>query len=99
MFMRFIALLLATLLTSCGGGDSGGPPDNGGDDLPFDNLNYVDSWSFPLTDNIEFDRQDFGDVIALSDKSLWYMTGDHSSGQDALGYHNVTIYDDADGFV
>jgi len=55
--------------------------------------------SFPYMDNIDFWRQQTGDVIALSDNSLWYITGRHSSDQDVLRSHDITIYNNGEDFT
>ena len=41
-----------------------------------DNSNvYVNEWNFPYSDNIYFIEQSTGDIISLSDRSLWQITG------------------------
>ena len=88
---------LSLILLGCGGG-GGGDSTHNDDTLPSNDLKYVSSWVFPYTDKIEFQRQGTGDAIALLDRSLWYITGTHSSGYDVLDSHDITISESADNF-
>jgi hypothetical protein len=72
-------------------GDMGGYwYNNACNSSPFDPL--VDNLTFPYTDRISFHRQRTGDLIALSNRSLWFIAGTHSSGYDVLDSHSITIY-------
>lgn len=83
-------------LTACGGGggskDNAQPPDGS----PSSGTPYpTASRPYPFSDRLTFQRQDTGDLLSLSDKSLWYIAGDYSGGYDALGEHSITLYEDS----
>lgn len=59
-------------------------------------VEYVGSITFPHKDNISFNSHTTGDTLALSDGSLWSIVGTHSSGQNVLHSHDVTIYTNTD---
>ena len=91
-----LCVVVSFSLIACGGG--GDTPTNNSDTAMPTNFEYPSSWVFPLTDNIEFQRQNTGDAIAFSDGSLWYITGTHSSGLDVGDNHEFTVYVSTDSF-
>ncbi|KPL94440.1 hypothetical protein [Vibrio splendidus] len=95
---------LALTITGCGGGDSSVDNNLSSDEKPSvgggsDKILYPPvERSYPYLDRLTFQRQDAGDTLSLSDHSLWYITGDYSSGYDAIGEHDIDLYDDSERF-
>jgi hypothetical protein len=87
-----LLICFAVVLTACGGGGTEVSSESSGVSYPSANRSY------PYSDRIIFQRQRTGDVLSLSDRSLWYLTGDYSAGYDALGAHDIDIYEDSGQF-
>lgn len=96
----FFPVCVFVVLTACGGGGSGsdGAANVDKESGPDNGYPSVNDRSYPHSDQISFDRQDTGDVVSLSDQSLWYLVGDYSGGYDALGTQGVTVYEDDGAF-
>ena len=99
LFRIWLSVFFFMALTACGGG--GGSEDGGklsdgsaSTEIPYPSANR----SYPHSDRITFQRQDAGDVLSLSDQSLWYITGHYSGGYDALGEHDVDLYEGSGQF-
>ena len=99
---RFKFLLLVcffVVLTACDGGGSSTSDGEPSDSSPSSEVSYPSAdRSYPYSDRITFQWQDAGDVLSLSDKSLWYLTGDYSGGYGAVGAYDIDLYEDSAQF-
>lgn len=108
---RSIAIILSCILfVGCSNGndsiseivDEDATPSNGDtttSDLSNTNeQTYLIPSEFPVVDRISFHRQSTGDLISLTDKSLWQITGRFSTSLDVTSTHDITIYADSGDF-
>lgn len=94
---KFISFFIAVIITGCGGGESGNSSTSAGEETPQVSYPSIDR-SYPYPDRLTFQRQNAGDILSLSDNSLWFITGDDSSGYDAIGEYDIDLYDDSAQF-
>ena len=92
--IKYIVFLTSfAMLYACGGGGGGSSPtDNPSDnDVNTSPPPYVSSWVYPYTDKILFGRESEGDLIALSDLSLWFIRSEINTGLSVNGYYTITL--------